>query len=159
MDAQMTAQANKGEPVLLISQMLFLNVQLYLLCVWFHLHLQMSCTCRHVMTVPQIVSGRMQRCIWAATDWLMAEAQPDPAHLDRMLVPVAPSIKLSIVRPGEIWRPTVPDIISICHKASINQYISRSISKFHQCETPMEANFRIYFQYELNLYWRHQFAK
>lgn len=44
----------------------------------------------------------MQRCTRAATDWLMAEAQPDPAYLDRMLVPVASNVKLSIVKPGEI---------------------------------------------------------
>lgn len=82
----------------------------------------------------------------------MAEAQPDPTYLDRMLGPVAPNTKLSVVMPGEIQRLTVPDVILICHKASINQHISRSISRFHQYETPMEAKFRIYFQYELNLY-------
>lgn len=98
----MTAQANKGEPVPLTSQMLFLNMQLYLLCVRLHLQLQMSCTCRHIMTVPQKVSGKMQRCIWAATDWLMAEAKPDPAYLGRMLVLVAPNTKLSVVMPEEI---------------------------------------------------------
>lgn len=44
----------------------------------------------------------MQRYVWAAKDWLMAEAQPDPAYLDRMLVSLAPNIKLSVVMPGEI---------------------------------------------------------
>lgn len=43
-----------------------------------------------------------QSSVWAATDWLMAEAQPDPAYLDRMLGPVAPNTKLSVVMPGKI---------------------------------------------------------
>lgn len=59
----------------------------------------------------------------------------------------------------DIWRPTVPDIVLIHHKASINQHLSRRISKFYQCESPREAKFHVYFQYEFNFYWRHQFAE
>ena len=61
---------------------------------------EMSCTCRH-MTVPQIVSGQMQRCVLAVTDSLITEPQSDPAYLDRMLVPIAPNIKRSVGMPRE----------------------------------------------------------
>lgn len=116
---------------------------------------EMSCTCRRcrlVMTMPQIVSGQKLRYVLVVTDRLIAEPQSGPAYLGRVLVPIAPNIKLSAVKPREIQRPTVPGIILIYHKASISQHTSRSISKFYQCDSHSEAKLRVYFQYKLNFY-------
>lgn len=62
--------------------------------------LQMSCTCRHcrhVMTVPQIVSKQMHRYILAETDKLMVEPQSDHAYLDRILIPSTQISNSSVV--------------------------------------------------------------
>ena len=62
--------------------------------------------CSHIMTVLQIVSGQIQRCVLTVTDRLIAQPQSEPAYLDRMLIPVPSNIKLSIAALREIRRPT-----------------------------------------------------